>query len=520
MIVVMAVLFIGLALGTVAVAESLNSQDIGKQDQHQRRAQQATDAGIQSQIYQQGEANIMSTLSLGGGPLNVSTILDCVVPSVNVAGQVTGLVNTSIFAAAAGVCPGSSTGGVPSSTIPVQDVGNHTHDQAEFIPGASPLNGATLYPKIVSLGWDDAGGSSRTVYSRQEVILAPIAPLRTLEAQGNLSITGISALGLGVSTAYGNVSAANNLTTPTGFVMANLDNLAGGILGTASYGGSYSGFLTVPTPIHTTTPVLRQPIAVSSAKSSCPDVAHTCSGISGGYNAATNTFSQTTGSVTIGPGDYVLCSFNSTGGTITASPTAAAPVRIFIDSPTSARCNSAVTNAAANQYNDKLDVNRGNFKAANGISNSLLGVGGILASAGLQIYVVGDQNTANPYDNATSVTLGSDCNGALLCTNPQTVGLVVYAPTSAVSLYTGACVNVLITKVCTGGVFQGAIIGDNVDAQGVTFSENLAIGNYPLYNGVQVYHPIQYVQCTSQPYVGLTRYTRLQGDATTDTNGC
>lgn len=525
-IVVMAVLFVGLALGAVAVAESLSSQDIGKQDQHERRAQQATDAGIQSQLYQQGEANIMSSLSLAGGPLNLATALDCLVPQLNVAtGQLTGGLVTGAVSAA-GVCPGSSTGGVPSNAIPVQAVGNHAYNQSEFIPGGTTLNGGTLYPKIVSLGWDDTGGTSRTVYSRQEAILAPIAPLRTLEAQGNLTVSGLSLLGLGASTAYGNISANGNLTTPTAFVMANLDNLAAGILGSASYGGSYSGFLTVPAPTHTTTPVVRQPVSVSSAKASCPDAANACTytagvrGISTGYNAATDTFSLSSGqTATFAPGDYVLCSFNAaTGSTVNAAPTAATPVRIFIDSPTSARCDSTVTNAALNQYNDKLDANRGNFVAGNGIVNGLLGLGGVVASSSLQVYVVGTQNKANTYDNGTTVRIGTDC-AAVLCTNQLTQSMILYAPTSSVSLYTGACVQLLL-KICTGGVFDGALIGDDVNAQALSFSENLAIGNFPLYNGVQVYHPIQYIQCSSQPYSGATKYTQLQADATIDTNGC
>ncbi len=527
---VLALLVIGLGLGAVAVAESLDSHDLANQDQRQRAAQQATDAGIQTQLYQQGEQNIMSTLSLGGGPLNLSTMLDCLIPQTSVTGQLTGtLLSASVFSSTAGVCPGSSTGGVTSGTIPVQALGHHTYYQSEFIPGASSLNGGTLFPKIVSLGWNDNGGNGRTVYSRQEVILAPIAPLRTLEAQGNLSITGISALGAGVSTAYGNISANGNLTTPTSFTMLDLDNLAGGILGSATYGGTYSGFLTIPPPVKVTQPVVRQPVSVSSGKKSCPDVADTCaytagvSGISRGYSAATNTFSISSGTATFAPGDYVLCSFNATGTAgVTAQPTASAPVRIFIDSPTSARCNSTVTNAALNQYNDKADANRGNFTAANGVANGLLGSNDITDSAALQIYVVGDQNTSNTYDNATTVTLGSDCN-ALLCTNPLTVGLILYAPTSSVSLYTGACVN-LIVKVCTGGTFWGSIIGDNVNAQAATFSENLAIGNSPLYNGVEVYHPIQFVQCTAQPYKTVagttTTYTRLQADQTIDTTGC
>jgi hypothetical protein len=530
LVAVLALLTIGLALGAVAVAESLDSRTITSQDQRTRRAQQATDAGIQSQLYQQSEQNIDTTLSLNSGPLNLSTALICKIPAQNVAtGQLTGgLVDAAVNSA--GACPGSANGGTPTSTIPVQALGNHTYDQSEFIPGASAQGGGSLFPKIVSLGWDDNGGSGNAVYSRQLAVLAPIAPLRTLEAQGNLTITGLSALGLGASTVYGNISAAGSLSMPTVTVISNLDNIANGPLGTATYGsGAAPPCVCVPAPTKSSTPVLRQPITVASTKASCPDVADTCSGITttigsvGGYNAANDTFSLSSGNATFAPGDYVLCSFHATGGTVTAQPTAAAPVRIFIDSPSSARCNSGTTNAALNQYNDMADPYRGNFIAANGVVNGgIAGLGGLVASSGLQIYVVGDRNTVNPYDNGTTVTIGTDCVAVLCASNTVTQSMIVYAPTSAVSMYTGSCA--LLHLICTGGVFEGALIGDTVTAQALTFLENLGIGNYPLYNGVSVFHPLQFVQCSSQPFKTvsgvITSYTRLQADPAIDTNGC
>jgi hypothetical protein len=529
-VIVLALLVVGLALGAVAVTESVDAHKVTNQDARERRAQQATDAGISSQLYQESEQNIANTLSLASGPLRLATLADCLVPQASATGVVSaGSALVSAYANSAGVCPGYSTGGTLKYSAVTQALGNHVYEQSEFFPGATSLNGGTLFPKIVSLGWDDNGGSGSTVYQRQLAILAPIAPLRVLEAEGSLTINGAGAslggVSLGASTAYGNVSAAKNLTTPTSFTVGNLDNLSNGILGSVTYGGTYSGFLTVPYPTKTTTPVLRQPVSVSSTKASCPDTLDTCSGISYGYNATTDTFSLTAGhTATFAAGDYVLCSFDAEGGTVTMAPTSSTPVRIFIDSPSSARCNSSATNAALNQYNDKSDANRGNFIAKTGVVNSLLtGLSGtpqILASSGVQVYVVGDQNTTNTYDDGTTVTIGS-CS-SLLCSNPTTEGMVVYAPTSRVSLVTGACT--VYGVLCTGGVFEGALIGDDVTASALSFSENLAIGNYPLYNGVEVFHPVQYVQCSSQPYVKLagvtTYYTSLQGDPAIDTNGC
>jgi hypothetical protein len=61
-------------------------------------------------------------------------------------------------------------------------------------------------------------------------------------------------------------------------------------------------------------------------------------------------------------------------------------VRIFIDSPTSTRCKNNVGS-------------QGNFNDTAGFNNQLLGTGGVTASSGLQVYVVGD----GAYDDNTTV---------------------------------------------------------------------------------------------------------------------
>jgi hypothetical protein len=62
------------------------------------------------------------------------------------------------------------------------------------------------------------------------------------------------------------------------------------------------------------------------------------------------------------------------------------------------------------------------------------------------------------------------------------------------------------------GVFDGNLIGDDVSATALTFTQDLDLGNYPLYSGVDLYHVKQYVECSP--------VSSLSGNETTDTSGC
>jgi hypothetical protein len=521
MIIVMVVLMIGLALGAVAVAESLDSRVLGNRNAQTSRALQAADAGVQAVLYQQAETNV-ENMNLNGGLLGLGSFLDCIEPQFNASLQVTGV--TQVAANTAGVCPVQTTasgGGTSTTLIPSVPIGDHASYQAEFIPGAKFPFGTTServdYPEIVALGTDTTGG--KTVYRRELVYLQPIAPLQALEARGKLQIFGVSLAGISAAaTVNGNVQAGTELDTPATLTLAALNGLS--LLGTATYGTTWSGGLVVGNqPVKTTQQIIRSPISIASTKSSCPSTA-ACTALGAAYSSSTNTFSLSSGSVTFQPGDYVFCSFNATGGTVNVSPTSTSPVRIFIDNPTSARCNSATTNAALNQYNDQADVNRGNFIANNGITNGLLSTGGLTGASGLQIYVVGD---GNGYDDNTKVSLGGSATCLLqllgVCTSisPVTQGMIVYAPTSKVTLNTGVC---LISGVlCTGGVFEGSLIGNDVSSTATVFTQDLDLGNYPLYTGVAIYHPQQFLQCSKSNSSGAA-VTSLTGNATTDTSGC
>ena len=159
LVIVIVLVMIVLALGAAGLAESLDSKTLTTRDARERRAQQATDAGIQRVLYEQAESNI-DNWNLNGGVAGLSTLLDCVIPSVNASLQITGLATATV--GAAGVCPLTPNGG---STSYVEPLGNHAFESTEFIPGATNLLNGTLigtqngsaqrqfFPKIVSLGW-------------------------------------------------------------------------------------------------------------------------------------------------------------------------------------------------------------------------------------------------------------------------------------------------------------------------------------------------------------------------------
>ncbi len=466
---VLALLVIAMGFGAAAVAESLSSRDLTNRDARVRRAQQASDAGIERILYAQAESNI-DDWNLNGGPLGLSTVLDCLPVTLDASAQVTGLTTAAVNAA--GVCPQTSGGGSAAYT---EALGNHAYEQAEFIPGQTNfLNGAEreYYPKIISLGWDDNG--SNKVYARQEVVLAPIAPLQAVEGMNNVTINGLSAVGLNTAVAFnGDIYARGTLTLPSVFAGVNLSTSSGSVLATIA-APTISGSLvsTVNGGTVSQSQIIdRPPIKIAASKVDCP-ASGGCPSVSNkvgsdGYSSATHSFtmSNSNESVTFEPGDYVFCNFNVTAGTVKVDPSSSAPVRIFVDSPNSARCQS-----------DGLGSNQGNFTAATGITNLLSGT---VAPSQFQVYVVGD---GGGYDDATSVNIGDTASCTLkvlgVCTQmstPVTQSLVVYAPTSSVTVNTGVCL-IKVGSSCTlgaAGVFDGALIGDNVNITASTITQDL-----------------------------------------------
>jgi hypothetical protein len=323
---------------------------------------------------------------------------------------------------------------------------------------------------------------------------------------GNVIINGLSALGLSTFvTVNGDIQALSKLTTPAVVLGVSTALTSSGLSPTfaaSSFGGTIISTAqeVTSTPCQagnpsTTCIIQRQPVTLSN--STCTP----CSSLpSSDYNSTTHTFSMSSGTVTLAAGDYVFCNFNATGGTLNTSSTG--PVQIFIASPSSSLCSS-------NGYTETSGVwNGGNFNAADGINDLLTGtvngVSGTIDPSGLQIYDLGD---GKGYDNATSVSIG-DTSSA------QTQAMIIYAPTSAVTVNTGVC-TLKVAGICTAGVagaFDGSVIGDNTTITASTITQDLDIGNYPLYSGVNAFRPVEYVQCDTS--------VRTLADTTSDLNGC
>jgi Tfp pilus assembly protein PilX len=507
LIVVLGLLMVALTIGAAALALTLSSNKLTLHEMRLRRAQQAADAGIQAQLYNQSEADLgSSAYNLNGGAIGLGTFLDCTVPKLNSSLQVSGV--ASVAASSAGVCPsavGSGGAGVTSNQVPV---GNHTTYQSEMLTGQanflsgtiiSGQNGSAmreLSPKIVSIGAESSTipAGSGTVYSREEAILAPIAPLQAIEGENNVTIGGLKLLGVPVTGALnGDVLARNDLTTPGGFAAVNLSN---GLIGTLTYGGHLSGGgLANAVQVSPSSIIARPTVSISPSKANCSVTAN-CTALGAAYNSAKDTFSLASGSVTFAAGDYVFCSFNATGGTVNINPTVSVPVRIFIDSPSSSRCAA-----------DTGDPQKGNFNDVAGFNNQLLGTGGVLASSGMQVYVVG-----NGTGGGTTVQIGPTSTSGLLSLSAVTYGGIVYAPTSNVTANVPALCVLSCSLLSSGGTFEGALVGYNTTVDALTISQDLNIGNYPLYAGVNAFRVTEYVQCDDSVHA-LTQ-------TTADTSGC
>jgi Tfp pilus assembly protein PilX len=523
---VLALMAIALGMGAAALAGAISSNKLTTRDMRARRAQQAADAGVQSQLYQQSEADLGSlSYNLNGGLLGTGVSIDCIVPNLNLS-LTTSLATT--YVSGTNACPQALSGG--SSTSYTQPVGNHTFVQSEFFPNEQNVGGLSsqreMFPAIVSLGWETSGTSN--VYSREKVLLAPIAPLQAIEGMGNVTINGLSLLLVGGLTEVvnGDISTLGTLTLPTTTVGLNLSSssilptfAASAFCTNGLLGGcpglqvSTAHYVTVPTtPCSAGTPngncvIQRSPVTVSASKPSCSNstgAAVTCNnalfGCSSCYSSSgttNDTFTMSSGTATFGPGDYVFCNFNVTGSaSVSTTSSTAAPVRIYIDSPTSSRCAG--------------DSPAGNFTATPGISNVLepaSPLGTTTAPSQLQIYVVG-----NGTNHGTTVQIGPTTPSTSLA---AVYGMIVYAPQSDVTVNVpAACTAVL----CTGGVFNGSVIGDNVTISALTITQDLNIGNYPLYAGVNGFQPVRYIQCGANNTSGVA-VTALAGTAA-DTSGC
>ncbi len=500
LVVVMALMAVAIAGAFALLASTLSAQQLTTRDTRVRAAQQAADAGLQATLYEQSETNLGSTYNDNGGVLGLSNFLDCDVPQVSASGQITGIV--SLNAGTGGVCPQGETGS-GTATSNWQSLGNHTYYQAESVPNETQFEHGSSggsssedleFPEFVAVGCSAAtitdcendDSSPTAQYWREEVILQPVSPLQAIEGMGNVTISGLSALGLGEATLNGDVQTLGKLTTPTALLGLNTALTSSGLfptLAASSFGGTIVSTAqeVTATPCEAGDPssnciIQRQPVTLTN--SACTP----CSSAMGSdYSATTHAFTQTSGTVNLTAGQYVLCNFDATGGTLNVQ---SGPVQIFVASPNSTLCSGNGYTETSGSWNG------GNFIAANGIDNSLKGsvngVSNAIDPSELQIYDLGD---GGGYDNATSVTIGNQ-SSSLLSVNPITEAMVVYAPTSSVNLNTSVCLTLAIVgRVCAGGVFEGSVVGDNTTVTAGTITQDLDIGNYPLYTGVNAFRP-------------------------------
>jgi len=531
LVVVMALMVVAIAGASALLASTLSSQQLTTRDARVRGAQQAADAGLQATLYEQSETNLGSTYNDNGGVLGLSNFLDCDVPQVSASGQVLGIV--SLNAGTGDVCPQGETGS-GTATTNWRSLGNHAYYQAEAVPNETQfLHGASggssedlEFPEFVAIGCsaatitecEDDDSPPAAQYWREELILQPMSPLQAIDGMGNVTISGVSALGLSEATVNGDVQALGKLTTPTVLLGLNTDLTSSGLLPTlaaSSFGGTIVSTAqeVAATPCRagnptTTCIVERQPVTLTnSACTPCSSLPST------DYNSTTHAFTMTSGTVNLTAGQYVFCNFDATGGTINVQ---SGPAQIFIAGPTSTLCSGDGYTKVSGLWTG------GNFIAANGIDNLLTGrVNGIsntIDPSELQIYDVGD---GGGYDNATSVSIGD----TYTCTQKNLVNvciaaaapseaMVVYAPTSTVTVNTGNCVVGVLGSCILGvaGAFDGSVVGDNVSMTASVITQDLDIGNYPLYTGVNAFRPAEYVQCN-------TSVTALTGTSS-DLNDC
>jgi hypothetical protein len=245
-----------LLLGLAAITYAINATSETTQDQGTRGAQQAADAGIQSQLYISGNSG-GNGYDFTGGTGGLGRLLDCVVPNVNNQGVTIG--DVSVAVSSSGVCPRQCVtvaNGVctPPSVSSWNAVGNEEYDEFEFLPNSVSAGScssssndcdAVQFPEILSVGCHtaasdatlsasdspssvcDGTGSStiRRSYSKEMAILDPTAALQAVEATNDVTLNS-EVTELGSQPGLAALLNAFEATVPLGGQYSN-GNLAG-----------------------------------------------------------------------------------------------------------------------------------------------------------------------------------------------------------------------------------------------------------------------------------------------------
>jgi PKD repeat protein len=245
LILALSIIVVGMLLALGAVAYALNVSGSASHDERTRGAQQAADAGVQTQLFDQSDSNALGYNLNNNAVLGVANLLECVVPEINL-GQVVGTIQLGV---SNGPCPSavplscaSDSTKCTSVPAPWSPVSNQTWAESETYPNAQLQGGtgnyAVLFPEIVSLGCkttDPTNGAAtcnapasaaakRNSYSRQLAVVQPTAPLQAIEGENDVTVTAPGLLGaiLPTSIIDGNIVAGHNVTVPNVSVPANL----------------------------------------------------------------------------------------------------------------------------------------------------------------------------------------------------------------------------------------------------------------------------------------------------------
>jgi hypothetical protein len=477
MVVTVVVMALALVITGVAISDTVNARHVTEKDRRAEAAQQAADAGLQIAMYRANQMNL-GKADFNSGLSGLTNTLGCLVPTLDVNAYVSAL--TTVTLGASTSCPNQTGAGSGTPQWKPERLGNRTTFAYQFIPGgtstgpSSTTGHVSLNPVIVSIGYEDGGTTSTSddVIRRVEAILNPVDPFNMIEATGDLSFAG------GLSTILnGDIRTNGNLTVGgLGLIGANVLAADGSILrlANAQYGGSFSGVLTVASKVHTTTPFTRTPVSISSTKVDCwngsgaQGTAGACPSATY-YNSSNHRLTVTSGqSVTLGGGDFVFCRVSvAAGGTLNTSLTASSPTRIFIDSPSSARCAPTAPGTAS------LNLS-GNLNTIN------------VTPSQLQIYIAG-----NGTPGGTTATINTSLLGG-------TPAFFLYAPdtdvTMTYTLFQGNIIghDVSMNGYCTLGLFGLCLVPSATNV----LTQDLGLYNMPLSASVGVFTRKQYVQCT------------------------
>jgi hypothetical protein len=516
MVLVLVLMIIGFGIAVAALSTTLSSRSNADRDQRAKRAQQAADAGIQTELYRVNQVDMKALQLSSGLSLRsiISQLLVCPVPQVNAAGggQLGPLAFTyTVGGQVANPCPQNSRGGTASPLQDQEPVGDHAYFQVQYNPGLANVGDFVQFnPTIVASGVDDdgpAGISPRYVSQREEAILSPFIPWRTLEAVHDIKFDVPSTLNLlgqsvaGATAFNGTAAAGHDLTIENAssgaatFTGTNI-SLSGGLTepSTLDYCNKFtqtnvslSLILGTPTAVSPCTGLVsRPPIALSESKPNCPGSCSaefgsaytTANGVPEIYNPSATT------TLSFAPGDYVFCSFYS-AGPVNMNPSwppsaGLGAVRIFIDSPRSANCSG---------FHGHNGISAGSFTATRGVTNLLASTHPSQA----QIYLVGDDpahwSDSSTPDTSVTATAGGLANGQ---------AAFVYAPQSTVTVSsTPACSVVFRVRVtCSGvGSLSGAYIGYDLNVSAASVAQDLGLLNYPLSNSLGPFHVKRYVEC-------------------------